>query len=176
MIVYRRCPAPFPFLWESADQPPGRWHGPGAEPAQYFADTPDGAWAELLRHEHITEPEDLAGIRETLWAVEIPDDLSLAAPSLPPEALTGDARSYPRCRSEAQRLRDLGAEGVRAPSAALLPGGASGWRVDGGLEPGPRRDGSVIVLYGARPTLVGWRACAEGRPAAALLARVRHLR
>ena len=59
MIVFRRASAPSPFLWETAEQPPGRWHGEGEGPAQYFADTPDGAWAEFLRHENITDPEDL---------------------------------------------------------------------------------------------------------------------
>jgi hypothetical protein len=28
--------------------------------------TPDGAWAELLRHEEITDPEDAATIRRAL--------------------------------------------------------------------------------------------------------------
>ena len=55
MIVYRHADARFPFLWESADQPPARWHGSGEGPVQYFADTPDGAWAEFVRHEGITE-------------------------------------------------------------------------------------------------------------------------
>jgi hypothetical protein len=55
MIVYRHADARFPFLWEGASQPPARWHGPGEGPVQYFADTPDGARAEFLRHEGIVE-------------------------------------------------------------------------------------------------------------------------
>ena len=46
----RRADPRFPFLWESSAQPAGRWHGSGEGPCHYFADTPYGAWAELLRH------------------------------------------------------------------------------------------------------------------------------
>lgn len=176
MIVYRRCRAGDPFLWETTHQPAGRWHGEGEGPVHYFADSPDGAWAEFLRHEHITDPEDLAGIRESLWAIDLPDEVTLSAPTLPDRVLTGDASTYPACRSEARRLRARGVEALRAPSAALLPRGATGWRVEGGLRAAGPRDGHSIVLYGARPTLVGWRACAEGRPAPHLLERVRYLR
>lgn len=177
MIVFRRAPTPFPFLWESgADQPPARWHAEGEGPAQYLADTPDGAWAEFLRHEHINDPEDLPGLRETLWAVELPDDLGLAAPTLPGETLRGGLDSYTTCQQEARRLRRAGARGLRAPSAALVSGGARGWRVENGLREAPPRDGSLIVLYGAQPEATGWRACAEGRPDPLLLAKVRYLR
>ena len=61
-----------------------------------------------------------------------------------------------------------------APSAALHSGGAHGWRVDGGLQRGPVRDGTVIALFGPRPDLVGWAATIEGRPSEQLLANVRH--
>jgi hypothetical protein len=54
MIVYRHADPRFLFLWESAAQPSARWHGLDDEPVQYFADTPDGAWAEFLRREGIT--------------------------------------------------------------------------------------------------------------------------
>src|SRR5262245_40501368 len=57
MILFRQVDARFPFLWEDARQPAGRWHAAGDGPAHYFADTPDGAWAEFLRHEEITEVE-----------------------------------------------------------------------------------------------------------------------
>ena len=64
---------------------------------------------------------------------------------------------------------------MTAPSAALLPDAARGWQVDGGLRPGPARDGRVYVLYGSRPDLVGWAATVAGRPGSELLSRVRHL-
>jgi hypothetical protein len=176
VIVFRRCGARHPFIWETGDQPPARWHGRDEGPAHYFADTPDGAWAEFLRHEHITDPADLAGIQETVWAIEIPDEIQLGTPALDSTILTGDERTYARCQEEARRLRAAGAEGLRTTSAALLPSGATGWRVADGLRPGLPRDGQVIVLYGRRPTITGWRACSEGRPAAPLLSKVRYLR
>ena len=82
MIVFRHADPRLPFLWEDARQPPGRWHGGGEGPAHYFSDTPDGAWAELLRHEEIRDPADLATLRRAIWAVEIPDEEQAAAPGL----------------------------------------------------------------------------------------------
>lgn len=69
MIVFRQADPRYPFLWDTAAQPPARWHGPGEGPAHYFADTPAGAWAELLRHEEITDPDDAAtlGVRYGPW-------------------------------------------------------------------------------------------------------------
>lgn len=174
MIVFRHTDPRFPFLWETAGQPAGRWSAEGEGPVNTFADTPEGAWAELLRHEEITDPADVAEIRRSLWAVEV-GDLPGARPRLPRGSMTGGPRSYPACRREAARLRERGAEGFTAPSAALVPGGAHGWRVAGGLHPGPRRDGRVLVLFGARPDLVGWEAVHEGRPSEKLVARVRPL-
>lgn len=174
MIVFRHADPRFPFLWEQPDQPPGRWHAAGEGPVHHFADTPDGAWAELLRHEEITEPEDLAGVRRSLWAVELSEPPE-RAPELPSSVLQGPPESYPRCRREAARLRAAGADGLRALSAALVSAGATGWRVEGGLRAASPRDGTVFVLFGRRPDLVGWRAVEAGAPGAEVLARVRHL-
>ena len=174
MIVYRHADPRFPFLWETREQPPGRWHAEGEGPANAFADTPEGAWAELLRHEEIVDPADVREIRRSLWAVELPEAPG-ARSRLPLATQRGGPESYPACRREAARLRARGEPGLVARSAALVPGGAHGWRVDGGLRPGPRRDGRVIVLFGARPDLVGWRAVLEGRPAEELVGRVRPL-
>lgn len=173
MIVFRHGDPRFPFLWESAAQPPARWHAAGAGPVHYFADTPDGAWAEFLRHEEITTAEDLAGIRRALWAVELPRQPT-HQPRLPDAVLLGGPDSYPACQQEAARLRARGLQGLRAPAAALQPGGARGWQVRATLTPGPARDGVVYVLFGARPGLVGWLAAEQARPPAYLLARVRH--
>lgn len=173
MIVFRHVDPRFPFLWESAAQPPGRWHDEGEGPVHYFADTPHGAWAELLRHEEIRDAEDLAGIRRALWAVEIPR-APAARPRLVGEVLCGGPDSYPECWAEAARLRARGARGLRAPSAALSPGCAAGWTVKGGARPGPSRDGEVYVLFGLRPELLGWPVTLEGRPPAEVLERVRH--
>ena len=173
VIVFRHSDRRFPFLWESSDQPAARWHGEGEGPVQYLADTPEGAWAELLRHEEIRTPEDVATIRRALWAVELPQQPA-RAPELPVEILTGGPDSYGACRDEARRLRARGTVGLVAPSAALLSGGAHGWKVDAGVQPGRPRDGRVIVLFGPRPDLVGWPATIEGRPSEDLLRRVRH--
>ena len=174
MIVFRHADARFPFLWETAEQPAARWHGPGEGPVAYLAETPDGAWAEFLRHEEITDPADLAGVTRALWAIELPDRPT-AVPRLPVAVLTGDPSTYERCRTEARRLRRR-APGLAAPSAALLPRTPSGFRADGGLRPAKPRHERVFVLFGAQPALVGWSACAEGRPRADLLGRVRHFR
>ena len=174
MIAFRHADPRLPFLHEDASQPAARWHDAGEGPVQYFADTPDGAWAEFLRHEEIKEDDDLATIRRAIWAVDIGDDPA-AEPRLPNATLTGGLETYDACRKEGRRLRAQGATRVDASSPALLTGGAQGCHVDAGLKPGPPRDGRTIILFGRRPALVGWRAAYEGRPAPELLARVRHL-
>lgn len=161
MIVFRQVDGRYPFLWESGAQPAGRWHGEGDGPAHYFADTPDGAWAEFLRHEEITDVEDLKTIRRQMWAVEIG-----AAPgagvSVAPRALAGGPETYPSCQEEARRLRATGIDRMAAPSAAL--------------QPGTGQDGVVVVVFGPPTDLVGWLAADAARPAPELLRRVRHYR
>ena len=173
VIAYRHADPRFPFFWESGFQPGARWHEDGNGPVQYLCDTPDGAWAEFLRHEEISDPDDLETVRRSLWAIDIGTE-QLASPDLPPDVETGDADSYPPCREEAVRLRNAGAVGLRARSAALKPGKAGGWRVDGGLQRDAKRDGETIVLFGRRPDLTGWRSTFAGRPDAELLDAVRH--
>jgi RES domain len=175
MILYRHADPRFPFLWESADQPAGRWNGPGEGPVQYFADTPDGAWAEFLRHEGVTQESELVNVRRALWAIELPDEPGLEEPRLAREVLTSGLKTHQSCQEEARRLRARGVRGLRAPSAALLPGGAHGWKVEGGLHPAGQRDGSIVALFGMRPDAVGWVAAAAAHPRADLLSRVRHL-
>ena len=172
-VWFRNADRRWPFLWEDVSQPPARWHGPREGPAQYLADTPDGAWAEFLRHEEITEPSDLDGVRRAMWAVEVPEQF--AEPSLTAEVATGGPGTYAACREEAGRLRASGATGLAAPSAALVPGTPSGWQVDGGMRSGPILGEQTIALFGRRPDLTGWCACAAGRPRADLLGRVHPL-
>lgn len=175
MIVFRHADPRFPFLWESATQAPARWHGPGEGPVHYFAETPDGAWAEFLRHEGITDPADLAGVARSIWSIEL-----LRPPRVRPRlnrpTLTGGRSTYDACQREARRMRARGSRGLVAPSAALQPTSSSGFRTDRGLKAGPRRAERVFVLFGLRPDLVGWAACHEGRPRGDLLPRVRPLR
>ena len=107
-----------------------------------------------------------------MWAVELANEPH-DEPALPHDVVTGNRDTYDACRAEARRLRERGAAGLVAPSAALLPGTAAGWRVDGGLIPGPRRDGRILALFGRRPDLVGWLVTVNGQPGADLLASVR---
>jgi len=173
MIVFRQVDARYPFLWEDGRQPPGRWHAEGEGPVHYFADTPDGAWAEFLRHEEITDPADVATIRRQMWVVDI-GDASAEAATLPERVLTGGPESYARCQAEARRLRERGVRRLIAPSAALQPGGAQGFAVHGGVHRAGERDGMVIVVFGAPSNLIGWIAADSGFPAAELLDRVHH--
>ena len=175
MIAFRQVDRRYPFLWADARQPAGRWHADGDGPAHYFADTPDGAWAEFLRHEEIIDAEDVATIRRQMWAVEIGDEPA-ARPALTDRVLTGGRESYARCQAEAKRLRDAGARRIAAPSAALTRGGARGVSIDrsGDTIPGAERDGQVIVIFGAPGALTGWIAADAARPPADLLTRVHH--
>jgi hypothetical protein len=172
MIVFRHADPRVPFLWEGDDQPEARWHKDDG-PAHYFSDTPDGAWADLLRHEDIRDPEDVATVRRAIWAAEIPDDEKAAEPALPKKTLIGGTATFAACQQEAARLRANAATRIDAPSAALVAGGARGHRVSGGLRPAKPRHGRTIVLFGSRPDLVGWRAVHAGQPHPELLGRVR---
>jgi hypothetical protein len=175
VVCFRHTDARYPFLWEGERQPSARWHGIGDGPVQYLADTPNGAWAEFIRHEEITDTEDLATVRRAIWAIEV-GSLPDARPALPQATLTGGLESYEACRQEARRLRRKGVRGLVSASAALLPGGASGWRVDNGVQEAAPEDGKTIVLFGRRPDAIGWPATLAGQPPANLLQRVRPLR
>jgi hypothetical protein len=172
MIVFRSTDVDAPFLWESSAQPPARWHGPGEGPAQYFSSTPEAAWAEFLRRQEIRDPADLAGIERVLWTVDVAEPEPASDPDLPRARLM--ATSYRACQAEAARLRSAGATRIVAPSAAVDAATPSGWRVEAGLRRGVRRTESTIVLYGSRPNLIGWRACAPGAPGTEVLTRVRY--
>jgi hypothetical protein len=172
-LGFRHCDHRMPFLWQSNAQPAGRWHGPGEGPANYFADTPVGAWAEFLRHEEITDPADLAGVRRSLWVVELPDS-GYAQPELAGRVVTGGLSSYIACQAEARRLRRAGVQRLEAPAAALKPGAARGWVANPALASAPRaRNGRVWVLFGACDA-VGWPAVDAGSPPAWVLPLVRH--
>lgn len=174
-LGFRHCDPRFGFLWLTAQQPAARWHAEGRGPANYFADTPSGAWAEFLRHEEITDAEDLAGVRRSLWAVELPQD-GYAPVSLPNAIATGGVATWPSCQQVAERLRKEGHTRLEAPSAALLPDGASGWFAHPeGLDLAlPPRDGRVWVIFGDTE-LRGWITVDAGAPPAALLPWVRPL-
>jgi hypothetical protein len=174
---FRHADPRFPFLWETPPQPAARWHATDDGPATYCCSTPDGAWAELLRHEEITEPDDLAGLARRMWAVEVPDTVTATAvhPGLSDELLLGGVATYPACQSEARRARDEGATALLSPSAALRPGAARGQRVEGGLREAADRDGDVLVLFGGQwPAVRGWVTVDAGAPDERVLGLVRH--
>ncbi len=178
MIVYRVCDSRFPFLWTVSDtlrQLPARWHGVGEGPVQYFADTPTGAWAELLRHEEITAPADLAGISARLWAVRI-GHVEMCEPSLPLAALTSAPEGYEVCRAEARRLRAAGAVRLVTISAALQPGEAAGFHVGkAGLVRAAPKNGKVVVHFGLLADAEGWCTADAAHPEAGLLRSIRPL-
>ena len=154
MIAYRHTDPRFAFLREHIPHPAGRWNVQN-EVTHYLCDTPDGAWAEFLRHEEISDAEDLLTIRRDLWAVEIGDEPG-ALPELPPQTLAGGPATWPDCQREAGRLRNQGEAGITAPSAALNPGAAHGWRVEGGLRQGPPRDGKDNAQIRAQAVVLDW--------------------
>jgi hypothetical protein len=145
VIVFRHVDRRHPFLWETSDQPAGRWHAAGEGPVHYLAETADAAWAEFLRHEGITDPADLAGVSRALWAIDLPDPPA-TEPAISDASMTGGSSSYGTCRAEARRLRAAGAAGLIAPSAAVSGATGSGFRTDNGLRRGSRRPERVYVL------------------------------
>ena len=175
MIGFRQCDPRFPYLWEGSSQPAGRWHAEGEGPAHYFADTPDGAWAELLRHEEITDPADLATVRRAIWAVDL-GEAPMVHPDVSPDMLAASKPGfgYDVCQAAARQARAAGHQRLDVPSLALLPGGARGRRVDNGGDT-PPRDGRVLVLYGdpGQLMLQGWPAAQAGAPSPDLLPRIR---
>jgi hypothetical protein len=174
ITLFRQCDSRYAFLWASARQPEGRWHAPGDGPVQYLASSPDGAWAELLRHEEIDEIDDLDGIARALWAVELAD-IPEARPNLDDATVHGDQDSYPACQIEAERIRDAGNEGLVALSAALRGGEVRPWRAVGEANISAGEcSATMVVLFGPRPDLEGWLMVDRGAPPSHVLAHVRH--
>ncbi len=171
--LFRVCDRRFPFLWAVPDQPPARWHDAGQGPCHYLATTAKGAWAEVVRHEHITELDDLLDLELSLWSVEAP--APAVAPALPHDVLTGNETFYPACRAEARRLRAAGAIGLRAPSAAVVSGQAEQFGVDtsGACVVGTAAT-ETVVLFGP-PHGLGGMPLAEGHPDPSVLGDVRYL-
>jgi len=104
VIAYRHTDPRFPFLREDSSQSAGRWNAPG-ELTHYFCDTPDGAWAEFLRHEEIRDPQDIPTICRALWAVDIGEAPS-HRPDLPGQTLIDGPDTWPACQQAAQQYRE----------------------------------------------------------------------
>jgi len=174
VIGYRHADPRFPFLWESSEQPGGRYHAAGEGPVTYLSDSPDGAWAEFLRHEEIVDAADLTGVRRRIWAVHLPDDEPMPV-DVPDRVAMGGQDTYPRCRRAAWRLRRADVRFMAAPEAALLPGAAGGQRTDGGLREAGSLSGRTLILIGRWPALRGYAVVDVGRPTPRVLGRVRQL-
>jgi RES domain-containing protein len=112
-------------LWARNNKAPARWHVPGDGATQYISLHPDGAWAELVRKEHLQTDEELALVRMMMWAVTLHQQnlvnystFAIAEEAgFPPDALVDD--DHLRCQAEGKRLRDLKYAGVVCPSAAI---------------------------------------------------------
>ncbi len=150
----------------------GRWHLPGRHATQYMSADPDGAWAELIRHEGLRSEDDAALVHMQMWAVDV-DQANLVdystfakveAAGFSPGALIDD--DWAGCQGEGQLLRSLGYAGVVAPSAAL-PGAVNitifGRRIR-------TTWGHSTRLASAIPACV----VAVGSPPPGLVGRVRH--
>lgn len=176
-LWYRVCDGQYPFLWNTTSQPAARWHDSATAPTQYLADSPEGAWAEVLRHADIRETEDVGDVERSVWAIALPADLKLGTPNLSMAVMTGGLSSYPACQNEAARLRGESFDGLVAPSAALQPGGAFGYTSGTTLlmDEASRHDGQVIALFGHWPSLTGWRCVQRGSAHPSLLSRLRPL-
>lgn len=166
-ILFRQNDANYAFLFpEGISQPPARWHGEGDGPAQYFATTPDGAWAELLRHEEITEELTPAVFNEmfsrVLWAIDFPNEIQITEITqdrLTLDVCIGDEHTYLACQQAARALRNNQVRCLQVRTAALHDGQAQGAAVgpSGQLTPGPSLEGKTIVYFGTLPKAVGWR-------------------
>lgn len=170
VLAFRQTDYDVPF-WARSNSHPGRWNVAGDPPTQYWSLHPDGAWAEFVRQEELTDVDDLARLRRLIWVCRIrvaplvdlrrEDERDRWAVTL--DALTDP--DWTACQRLAGTLRERHVAGVIAPSAVL----------DGHANLtffGPRRAIALHrtpVLHSAVPAAM----VARGAPDADLLARVR---
>jgi RES domain len=171
-IAYRYSSYDTPF-WARENTQPGRWHARGAGPTQYLSLSTDGAWAELIRNEELRTEDEVAMVSVSMWAVAVNQTMIVdystferaEAAGLTPDALVDE--NYHRCQQEGARLRQLGYNGVVAPSAALR--GAVNLTLFG-----PR----VASTWNRPPLLASSLPASvitKGAPPPGLLARVRQI-
>ena len=173
--AYRVVDVRFPPFWADADQPEGRWHAEGEGPCHYLATTPEGAWAEVLRHEALRDPDDVVDLHRSLWVVELPTPE--AHVTVPRTTAAVFRLSWSRCQDAARALRARGVSAFWADSAALPKAGARVRSVDGeGLLRLARRRSEVVAVFGS--AFVGRleaQHAADGHPDPELTERVQHL-
>ena len=111
MIAFRHADRRFPFLRERSSQPAGRGNE-GGDWTHYLCHTPDGAWAEFLRHEQIDDPQDLVTIRRAMWAVDFGQIPEVQANN-PEELLCGSRKPGLHAKNSLSRTEGLLTEWLR---------------------------------------------------------------
>lgn len=169
LTAFRYADYDVPF-WSRPNSRPGRWHGAGDGPTQYWSLTPDGAWAELIRAKELQTEAELDLVRVAIWVcrvsmqalVDLHDHDAHVRCGLTPDQLVGD--DWQPCQRAGAVLRGS-CRGIISPNPALA-GHAN------------------LTLFGARRA-IEWRdkpalastlpaaVAAIGRPPPGLLPRVR---
>jgi RES domain-containing protein len=168
LVAFRYCSYDVPF-WVRPNTREGRWNRIGDPPTQYWALSPEAAWAELIRHEDLRTEEALAELRMPMWVCRVPatgivdlcDPAVRARYGLTLDDLTDEDWTACQCASATLRQE---VRGVIAPSAAL-PGARTLTLF------GPRR----LIALEDRPALasaVPGAVVAIGRPPPGLLVRI----
>lgn len=169
LIAFRQTDYDMPF-WARNNSFAARWNAADDPPTQYWSLHPDGAWAEYLRQEELTDEADVALVRRTIWTCRVPrgtfldlrDPEACEAVGLDPDALTAD--DWSPCQALAARLRQGRCSGVLTPCAALT--GHTNLTIFGAKR---------AIDWQRRPALhsqVPAAVVAVGRPPAGLVARV----
>jgi hypothetical protein len=130
--AYRQVGPGWPPLWhpgpltQPTRQPSARWHDERqGQLAQYLSLDVDGAWAELVRNEHVRDEVHRRDLPRNLWACAVQErelaDLSsfaeIEARGLDPAVFVDDDHAGARALSA--ELRAHGYRGLLCPSAAL---------------------------------------------------------
>lgn len=169
-LAFRQTDYDVPF-WARSNSQPGRWNKAGDAPTQYWSLHPDGAWAEFVRQEELTDPAAILALHRPIWVCRISlaplvdlreDEERVRYGVTAGELVSSD---WTACQRLGRRLRADGAPGVLAPSAALA--GHDNLTIFG-----PRR---AIALH-RRPVLhstVPAAVVARGAPEPGLVERVR---
>lgn len=131
-LAYRQVGPGWPPLWhpgpltQPTRQPSARWHDERrGELAQYLSLDVDGAWAELVRNQHVRDDRHRRDLPRKLfqgWVEEreiadLSDFERIEAAGLDPAAFVSDDQRP--ARALAAELRAHGYRGLLTPSAAL---------------------------------------------------------
>jgi RES domain-containing protein len=127
--TFYRCADYDTPVWSRPNDLSGRWHTADRRTsAQYWSYSPLTAWAERLRATGVTDENDVVEIRGQLWVGQVSftaianltDQAWLDWLHVTAEALIED--NHDGCRRIGALLRERGASGLIAPSAAKPDG------------------------------------------------------